>query len=68
LRLVKMIVNFDDPNTCHLYYGDEQGTPGSILTFFPGRDRCRPPRLAPGYRDRLLGPGKPFRILQSRFH
>jgi glyoxalase family protein len=35
LRLVKKTVNFDDPETYHLYYGDEQGTPGSILTFFP---------------------------------
>ncbi len=35
LRLVKKTVNFDDPQTYHLYYGDEIGTPGSILTFFP---------------------------------
>lgn len=35
LRLVKKTVNFDDPETYHLYYGDEQGTPGTILTFFP---------------------------------
>jgi glyoxalase family protein len=35
LRLVKKTVNFDDPNTYHLYYGDGRGTPGSILTFFP---------------------------------
>lgn len=35
LRLVKRTVNFDDPNSYHLYYGDETGTPGSILTFFP---------------------------------
>lgn len=35
LRLVKQTVNFDDPTTYHLYYGDEQGTPGTILTFFP---------------------------------
>lgn len=34
-RLVKKTVNFDDPGTYHLYYGDERGTPGSILTFFP---------------------------------
>jgi glyoxalase family protein len=34
-RLVKKTVNFDDPETYHLYYGDKQGTPGSILTFFP---------------------------------
>ncbi|TFF39167.1 ring-cleaving dioxygenase [Mucilaginibacter psychrotolerans] len=34
-RLVKKTVNFDDPETYHLYYGDKEGTPGSILTFFP---------------------------------
>ena len=35
LRLVKKTVNFDDPGTYHLYFGDEAGTPGTILTFFP---------------------------------
>ena len=35
LRLVKRTVNFDDPQTYHLYYGDEVGTPGTIMTFFP---------------------------------
>ncbi len=35
LRLVKRTVNFDDPQTYHLYYGDALGTPGSLLTFFP---------------------------------
>ena len=35
LRLVKQTVNFDDPYTYHLYYGDDQGSPGTILTFFP---------------------------------
>ncbi|MEA2321906.1 MAG: glyoxalase family protein [Solirubrobacteraceae bacterium] len=34
LRLVKKTVNFDQPDVYHLYYGDERGTPGSILTFF----------------------------------
>ncbi len=34
-RLVKRTVNFDDPNMHHLYYGDEIGSPGTILTFFP---------------------------------
>src|SRR5579883_2245463 len=34
-RLVKRTINFDDPGTYHLYYGDEVGTPGTILTFFP---------------------------------
>jgi glyoxalase family protein len=35
LRLVKKTVNFDDPGTYHFYYGNENGTPGTILTFFP---------------------------------
>ncbi|HSB94701.1 MAG TPA: ring-cleaving dioxygenase [Flavitalea sp.] len=35
LRMVKKTVNFDDPGTYHFYYGDESGTPGTILTFFP---------------------------------
>jgi glyoxalase family protein len=35
LRLVKLTVNFDDPGTYHFYFGNERGTPGSILTFFP---------------------------------
>jgi catechol 2,3-dioxygenase-like lactoylglutathione lyase family enzyme len=35
LRLVKLTVNYDDPGTYHLYYGDEAGHPGTIITFFP---------------------------------
>jgi glyoxalase family protein len=35
LRFIKKTVNFDDPNTYHFYYGDETGSPGTILTFFP---------------------------------
>ncbi|MGF1622456.1 MAG: ring-cleaving dioxygenase [Rhodomicrobiaceae bacterium] len=35
MRFVKRTVNFDDPGAYHLYYGDEAGQPGSILTFFP---------------------------------
>ncbi|MDW3679750.1 MAG: ring-cleaving dioxygenase, partial [Nitrososphaeraceae archaeon] len=38
LRLVKLTVNFDDPTTYHLYFGDELGRPGTILTFFPWSD------------------------------
>src|SRR5215472_1241835 len=43
LRLVKVTVNFDDPGAYHLYYGDEIGHPGTILTFFswPGAPRGR---------------------------
>jgi glyoxalase family protein len=35
LRFIKKTVNFDDPHTYHFYFGDEAGTPGTILTFFP---------------------------------
>src|SRR5690349_7169362 len=35
LRLIKRTVNFDDPGTYHLYFGDALGHPGTILTFFP---------------------------------
>lgn len=35
MRLVKKTVNFDDPGTYHFYFGDEIGSPGTILTFFP---------------------------------
>ena len=48
LRLVKRTVNFDDPQTYHLYYGDEVGTPGSIMTFFPW----------PGARRGRIGAGQ----------
>ena len=61
LRFVKKTVNFDDPTAYHLYYGDERGTPGSILTFFeyPGAARGQrrrrhdpPPRVARRRRGR----------------
>src|SRR3954464_15791157 len=35
LRLVKRTVNFDAPGTYHLYYGDAEGAPSTLLTFFP---------------------------------
>jgi len=43
LRFVKRTVNFDDPGTYHLYFGDDAGSPGTILTFFPW------PHASPGY-------------------
>ncbi len=42
LRRVKKTVNFDAPDVYHLYYGDETGTPGSVMTYFPF------PTIAPG--------------------
>jgi len=41
LRLVKRTVNFDDPTTYHFYFGNENGSPGTILTFFPWPDARR---------------------------
>lgn len=46
-KLVKKTVNFDDPGTYHLYYGDKAGSPGTILTFFPFTD-AGPGRAGPG--------------------
>ena len=48
LRLVKLTVNYDDPTTYHLYYGDGLGHPGSIITFFAW----------PGGGKGLLGTGQ----------
>ena len=82
LRLVKRTVNFDAPDVYHLYYGDELGRPGTILTFFPFPD------AAPGKRgtgetsavafsvpsgslefwlERLSGAGKEPRAMADRF-
>ncbi|QHE52440.1 VOC family protein [Pontibacillus sp. HMF3514] len=55
LKLVKKTVNFDEPGIYHLYYGDEVGNPGTILTFFPA------PQAAPG----TIGSGQVSRILFS---
>src|SRR5262249_4640393 len=56
LRLVKKTVNFDDPGTYHLYYGDEQGRPGTILTFFPWE------QAAPGRNGDGLAEETSFRV------
>jgi glyoxalase family protein len=73
LRLVKKTVNFDQPEAYHLYFGDEQGSPGSILTWFEfaGAPRGRPgvgdihtiqlgvasPEALDFWADRLTGKG-----------
>ena len=48
LRFVKRTVNFDDPGTYHFYFGDQRGTPGTIMTFFPW----------PGARRGIRGTGQ----------
>jgi glyoxalase family protein len=45
--LVKKTVNFDDPHSYHLYFGDEQGRPGTLITFFEW-PRAEPGRLGRG--------------------
>ncbi|CAN5850934.1 ring-cleaving dioxygenase [soil metagenome] len=45
LRLVKQTVNFDDPGSYHLYFGNETGSPGSAVTFF---EWPRAPKGHPG--------------------
>ena len=82
LRLVKKTVNFDDPSTYHFYYGDETGSPGTILTFFPwtnapagrrgvGEARqtaFRVPLRSIGYwTQRFAEKGIPYQSLEKRF-
>ena len=82
LRFVKKTVNFDDPGTYHLYYGDEVGRPGTILTFFPwehaaqGRSGVglthetsfRVPEPSIGYWvHRFTDRGVPYRAIEKRF-
>lgn len=76
LRFLKKTVNFDDPTTYHLYYGDDAGRPGTILTFFPwpGARKGRrgtgqttavsfrvPPDSLPYWEERLAEREVPFR-------
>lgn len=82
LRLVKKTVNFDAPEIYHLYYGNDQGEPGTIMTFFPypGIRRGRPgsgmvaatsfsvPAASIEFWERRLQRfGVAFRLPQERF-
>ena len=82
LRLVKQTVNFDDPGSYHFYYGDAQGSPGTLLTFFawPGGRRGRPglgqvtaaslsiaPDALEFWRDRLTQHGVVVGEAETRF-
>ena len=68
LRFVKKTVNFDDPKTYHLYYGNEQGTPGTVLTFFPW-EGTRHGRLGTGMATEIgySVPAGSFDFWQERF-
>lgn len=80
LRLIKKTVNFDDPFTYHLYYGDHAGSPGTLLTHFPnpmaararhGSNEIQRTTLAVGvgalgfWRDRLAALGVEVASVQS---
>ena len=80
LRLVKRTVNFDDPSAWHLYFGDEAGMPGTILTFFswenvergvPGAGEAVtisfaiPPGSALFWTERMADEGVAFALDQS---
>ena len=82
LRLVKRTVNFDDPGTYHLYFGDDIGSPGTILTFFPWPMAARGTpgvgqvtvtsfsvsEQSPGYwEQRLISAGTPVERAGKRF-
>ena len=66
LRLVKKTVNFDDPGTYHLYYGDEQGQPGThpdLLSL--GACGAGPPRRRRDAGDRVPHSGSRDRLLDA---
>jgi glyoxalase family protein len=82
LRFVKKTVNFDDPSTYHFYYGDETGSPGTILTFFPWTNAAvgrrgvgetrqtafRVPLRSIGYwTERFIERGIPHQTPEKRF-
>ncbi len=83
LRFVKRTVNFDDPGTYHFYFGDDAGSPGTILTFFPWLNAARghagagevtkvafsvPAASLEYWRERLAGEGLPVDPPVKRFH
>lgn len=82
LRFVKRTVNFDDPGTYHFYFGDDLGSPGTILTFFPWPHATRgslgvgatsatafsvPADSLSFWELRLLNAGVPAQRLAERF-
>jgi glyoxalase family protein len=82
LRFVKKTVNFDDPGTYHFYFGDDAGTPGTILTFFPWPHATRgtrgagevshtafsiPPASLTSWEQRLAAKGSQIESRATRF-
>lgn len=82
LRLVKRTVNFDDPSSYHFYFGDQIGSPGTILTFFPWPGARRgsrgsgqviavsfaiPPNSVALWKERLRANNIVFEEMSNRF-
>ncbi|WP_225334150.1 ring-cleaving dioxygenase [Halomicrobium urmianum] len=68
LRFVKRTVNFDDPTTYHLYYGNEAGDPGTVLTFFPfGTTRQGQPGRGQATRTAFVVPDGSLEYWRDRF-
>lgn len=82
LRLIKQTVNFDDPQSYHLYYGDGVGSPGTLLTFFAWPKGRRgtsglgqvtaaalsvPPDSLPFWQERLRSHGVALETTETRF-
>ena len=82
LRFLKRTINFDDPGTYHFYFGDDAGSPGTILTFFPWSRATRgqtgvgettatafsvPPSSLSFWEERLERAGVPVEQLDTRF-
>ena len=82
LRFVKRTVNFDDPSSYHFYFGDDEGSPGTILTFFawPGATRGSfgigetsatafsvSSASLKFWEERLIHSGIPYEVLDRRF-
>ncbi len=82
LRFVKRTINFDDPGSYHLYFGDDTGSPGTILTFFawPGATRGKagvgetlsiafsvPPASVAFWQQHLLSAGIELAPAATRF-
>ena len=69
LRFVKKTVNFDDPSTYHFYFGDETGSPGTILTFFPWTNvPAGQGGVGENAPDGFPRPAAVNRLLDSAFH
>jgi glyoxalase family protein len=82
LRFIKRTINFDDPGSYHFYFGNDLGSPGTILTFFPWPQAqrgsvgagetmatafCVPPNSLPYWESRLLASGVPVERQSDRF-